>query len=213
YALEGSAMVIGAPVMVTSADDLIVDGDQVSGLQLADAITGLTTGVVGTGIGASSFGCDARTGKAPTLLLTGEDGHRISAMVYGTPPKSPDQIYIPPADGPQLRGDHPSVADKTHILVRDPETGQATVLPWIRGASQQHQPPTAPTAKEVRGLAVADIPSLTESYLLSIEPRHLAQMSPDQIGAFTPEQVGKLTTDQLAALKPKQLRALGSDQL
>ena len=213
YALDGSAMVIGAPVMVTSAHDLIVYGDQMSGLQLADAITGLTTGFVGTGMGTASFVSYARTGKTPTLRLTGEDGQRISAMVYGTPPKSPDQIYIPPADGPQLRGDHPSVADKTHILVRDPETGQATVLPWIRGASQQHQPPTAPTAKEVRGLAVADIPSLTESYLLSIEPRHLAQMSPDQIGAFTPEQVGKLTTDQLAALKPKQLRALGSDQL
>ncbi|TWG99553.1 uncharacterized protein DUF4781 [Mesorhizobium sp. J18] len=213
YALDGSAIAIGAPVMVVSARDLILYGDQMNGLQLADAITGLTTGFAGTGMGTASFVSYARTGKTPTLRLTGENGQRISAMVYGTPPKNPDQIYIPPAIGPQVRGDHPSVASKTHILVRDPNTGQAAVLPWIRGASQQNNLPPAPSAKEVRGLAIADIPSLTESYLLSIAPRHLEKMSPDQIGAFTPEQVSKLTTEQLAALKQKQLRVLDSDQL
>lgn len=221
--LDGSAMVIGAPLMYVSAKDLAQNFHQMSGLQIADAITGLATGLAGTGMGAAGFAsyARARSQGIPTFRFTDDDGHTISAFAYGEPPTSGDRVYIPPADGPRLRGDDPSVAGKTHILVRDAETGDAAVVPWIRGASSEHTPPpsgaqppaSAPTAREVRGLTLAEIPMLTDSYLTSIKPRHLSQLRPDQIEALTPAQVGKLTYDQIASLRPKQLRALGTEQL
>lgn len=84
----------------------------------------------------------ASAGKRPprTLQLQDESGNVIAATVLGTGPASPERVYVPPADGPKARGDEPELMDKSHILYRDPETGEAYVLPWVRGGSQDHVP-------------------------------------------------------------------------
>ncbi|MCF6118253.1 LysM peptidoglycan-binding domain-containing protein [Mesorhizobium muleiense] len=73
-----------------------------------------------------------------TMRLQGKDGEVIVAAVLGTQPIGPEQVYVPPSDGPRAPADAPEVADKTHILVSDPNTGEAVVMPWIRGASDDH---------------------------------------------------------------------------
>ncbi|RVC64685.1 LysM peptidoglycan-binding domain-containing protein [Mesorhizobium sp. M4B.F.Ca.ET.088.02.2.1] len=84
----------------------------------------------------------ASAGKRPprTLQLQDESGNVITATMLGNGPNSPEQVYVPPADGPKARGDEPELMDKSHILYRDPETGEAYVLPWVRGGSQDHVP-------------------------------------------------------------------------
>ncbi|CAM5627158.1 hypothetical protein MAUB1S_10701 [Mycolicibacterium aubagnense] len=79
--------------------------------------------------------------KAPrTIELRDKDGEVIVAAMLGTEPRGPEQVYIPPVDGPRLAADAPETATKTHILVRDPDSGEPFVLPWIRGASEDHVP-------------------------------------------------------------------------
>ncbi len=80
YALDGSAMVIGAPLMYVSAEDLVLHYDQMSGLQIADAITGFTTGLAGTGMGAASFVSYAGANKTPAPSPT-----RVGDMSTSSP--------------------------------------------------------------------------------------------------------------------------------
>ncbi|MCF6114397.1 LysM peptidoglycan-binding domain-containing protein, partial [Mesorhizobium muleiense] len=75
-----------------------------------------------------------------TVRIVDENGETATVRYLGTPPKGAENVYVPPADGPQLRGDDPTLAHKSHILHRDPETGEPVVLPWIRGASDDHVP-------------------------------------------------------------------------
>ncbi|WP_189354758.1 hypothetical protein, partial [Mesorhizobium sp. M2A.F.Ca.ET.039.01.1.1] len=69
-----------------------------------------------------------------TIHLQDRNGEVIVAAMLGTEPRSPEQVYVPPSDGPRAPADAPEVQDKTHMLVYDPDTGEAVVLPWIRGA-------------------------------------------------------------------------------
>ncbi|TIU25730.1 MAG: hypothetical protein E5W38_28570, partial [Mesorhizobium sp.] len=89
---------------------------------------------------SAETGTAAEAGQPRTLQLEDESGNVITAAVLGTEPKSAENVYVPPADGPQARGDEPELMHKSHILFRDPETGEAYVLPWIRGASEDHVP-------------------------------------------------------------------------
>ncbi|AZO22752.1 LysM peptidoglycan-binding domain-containing protein [Mesorhizobium sp. M1E.F.Ca.ET.045.02.1.1] len=89
---------------------------------------------------SAETGTAAEVGQPRTLQLEDESGNVITAAVLGTEPKSAENVYVPPADGPQARGDEPELVHKSHILFRDPETGEAYVLPWIRGASEDHVP-------------------------------------------------------------------------
>ncbi|MER9828413.1 LysM peptidoglycan-binding domain-containing protein [Mesorhizobium sp. M0134] len=170
-----------------------------------------------------------------TLRLQDKNGEVIVAAMLGTEPRSPEQVYVPPSDGPRAPADAPEVADKTHILVYDPNTGEAVVLPWTRGASDGHapgslgqpeegnrpvaaepgyaEPVRAPTGPEVRALSADQISELTGTQLHAIKPEHIAKLAPEQVAALSPEQTGQLTFDQLAALRPKQLRALSAEQL
>ncbi|TIO45469.1 MAG: LysM peptidoglycan-binding domain-containing protein [Mesorhizobium sp.] len=75
-----------------------------------------------------------------TLQIVDENGETATVRYLGTPPKSAEDVYVPPADAPSARGDEPELMHKSHILVRDPETGEPYVLPWTRGASQDHVP-------------------------------------------------------------------------
>ncbi|NIC04777.1 DUF4781 domain-containing protein [Billgrantia bachuensis] len=92
--------------------------------------------------------------EAITFRLQDEQGRPIEARVLGPrAPSSVDNVYIQPAIGPRLRGDEPGVRGKTHIFYRDPETGEAFVMPWMRGASQNHVASAQQTATPPQGLA------------------------------------------------------------
>ncbi|MER8926840.1 LysM peptidoglycan-binding domain-containing protein [Mesorhizobium sp. M0859] len=240
WGMDVGSVIVGAPLLATSAYDLAVNGEQMNGLQLANALTGLGTGIAGTGLGihglralrpgtgtqasvyrptgeqgfqdpshpvipgevvntsdASGDGPTMQPGRDPhgstgrnspppadsdpiivpnkpagkddsmrlvwdpetrsftgmpepdtsghtspgrTLRLQDKNGEVIVAAMLGTEPRSPEQVYVPPSDGPRAPADAPEVADKTHILVYDPDTGEPVVLPWIRGASDDHVP-------------------------------------------------------------------------
>ncbi|MFD2055573.1 SH3 domain-containing protein [Mesorhizobium calcicola] len=150
----------------------------------------------------------AGTGPGRTLRLEDESGKAIIAAILGTEPRGPEQVYVPPSDGPRAPADAPELADKTHILVYDPDTGEAVVLPWIRGASER-----VPTGPEVRALSTDQISGLSGAQLHAIKPEHIATLTPEQVSALSSEQIGQLTLDQLKALRPKQLRALSAEQL
>lgn len=49
--LDVGSVIAGTPLLVTSAFDLAANGNQMNGLQLANAIIGTGTGIVGTGLG------------------------------------------------------------------------------------------------------------------------------------------------------------------
>ncbi|WP_163266856.1 DUF4781 domain-containing protein [Chelativorans alearense] len=236
YTLDGGAMAIGAPLMYVSAKDLVQNYDQMSGLQIADAITGLTTGLAGTGMGAASFVsyARARSDRPPTFRFADENGQNITAIAYGEPPASGDRVYVPPADGPQMRGDDPSLANKTHILVRDPETGEAAVLPWTRGASSEHTPPPgnqplpAEGGDPATGSTVpanppessqpnpgnqppASPPSGREVRELTLAA--IPTLTDSYLNAIEPRHISQLSADQVGALTPRQVGKLTHDQI
>lgn len=89
-----------------------------------------------------------------TFRLQDDQGQIVDARVLGPrAPASADNVYVQPAIGPKPRGDEPGVAGKTHVFYRDPETGEAFVMPWMRGASQNHVPSAQQTATPPQGLA------------------------------------------------------------
>lgn len=90
------------------------------------------------GIVGNIFGHNKPTAvkASRTIELRDKDGEAIVAAMLGTEPRGPEQVYIPPVDGPRLAADAPETATKTHILVRDPDSGAPVVVPWIRGASE-----------------------------------------------------------------------------
>ncbi|MDX8502199.1 LysM peptidoglycan-binding domain-containing protein [Mesorhizobium sp. VK4C] len=51
WGMDVGSVIVGAPLLATSAYDLAANGDQMNGLQLANALTGLGTGIAGTGLG------------------------------------------------------------------------------------------------------------------------------------------------------------------
>ncbi|TIO75795.1 LysM peptidoglycan-binding domain-containing protein [Mesorhizobium sp.] len=125
----------------------------------------------------------ATTEAAPgrTLRLEDENGKVIIAAMLGTEPRGSEQVYVPPSDGPRAPADAPEVADKTHILVYDPNTGEAVVLPWIRGASANH----ALTRDGVRATPLDQVPDLV-----------MGDFQPNQIPWLKREQVAELTEQQ-----------------
>ncbi|MFQ3786228.1 DUF4781 domain-containing protein [Halomonas sp. A29] len=79
------------------------------------------------------------SGPEPRRYFSEETGGVIADRVYGSYPKSEEAIYV--SDGTVgARGDSPTLAGKTHILIRDPETGERILMPWVRGAAEGHKP-------------------------------------------------------------------------
>ncbi|MGX5844380.1 enterotoxin A family protein [Mesorhizobium sp. ArgA1] len=105
-----------------------------------DAAAGVANAALAGQPASAETGAAAEAGPPRTLQLQDESGRMIIATMLGTEPRSPEQVYVPPADGPPARGDEPELMHKSHILFRDPETGEAYVLPWVRGASEDHVP-------------------------------------------------------------------------
>ncbi|TIO33268.1 DUF4781 domain-containing protein [Mesorhizobium sp.] len=171
-----------------------------------------------------------RRGSGP-IRIRDENGEWITATRLGSVPRNADSVYVPPAGGPPARGDEPNLTHKSHKLVRDPDTGEAFVLPWIRGASDEHvpgslpksasqhgpdpaaSPKPAPDAKALKQMSGEDMATLAEAQLQGMAPALFGRLSVEQVGGFTPEQIGWLSAQQLAAMKPKQLRALTPVQL
>ncbi|RWB21021.1 MAG: LysM peptidoglycan-binding domain-containing protein [Mesorhizobium sp.] len=130
-----------------------------------------------------------KSGSSRTIQLEDESGNVIMATMLGTGPRSPEQVYVAPSDGPRVWGDAPEVADKTHILVYDPDTGEAVVLPWIRGASDGHVPGNnGPLTRDgVRATPLDQVPDLV-------------------MGDFQPNQIPWLKREQVAELSEPQFR-------
>ncbi|BCG93167.1 LysM peptidoglycan-binding domain-containing protein [Mesorhizobium sp. 131-2-1] len=105
-----------------------------------DAAAGVANAASAGKPASAETGAATEAGARRTLQLQDESGNVIVAEILGTGPSSPEQVYVPPADGPKARGDEPELMHKSHILFRDPETGEAYVLPWVRGASEDHVP-------------------------------------------------------------------------
>ncbi|WP_175488819.1 scabin-related ADP-ribosyltransferase [Modicisalibacter muralis] len=77
--------------------------------------------------------------SAEPSTARGEELARLSAArVLGHPPESAEQVYVSPDNAAPVSGDSAALSGKTHILVRDPDTGEPVVMPWIRGASEDH---------------------------------------------------------------------------
>ncbi|WP_181153420.1 DUF4781 domain-containing protein [Ochrobactrum vermis] len=227
--LEGTAAAIGVPMIAATASDLLTNGDKMSGLEFTNAITGLGTGVVGTGMGVRSFAAmrpvktgngeetgtqppvDAtitnaayrspldpdgagptgtpdqtpgvKSGKAPTTIqLIDETGQPITATVLGRAPNDPESIYVTAKGGWTPRGDEPQYSNKSHSIVWDGK--DAYVVPWIRGASSNHQPsaPRGPSRTQLQATAPRSID------IGQLEPRHVPWLKSNQVAGFTPKQ-------------------------
>ena len=85
WTMDAGAVTLGAPLLYVSAEDLVLHGSEMSGLELANAITGLGTGVFGTGMGLRGL----RT------MFPGKSG-----QPGGVAPNSP----VPVAPGDGIRG-------------------------------------------------------------------------------------------------------------
>jgi hypothetical protein len=247
YALDGTAIALGVPMIATTASDLVRYGDQMSGLELANAIAGLGSGVIGTGLGVqgirnyqpgtfnrnnsgTSDAAEPVSGtpvKAETIALPGrgdesapetaaetthavvppqtagtkptrtprtvqlidETGQPIEARVLGRHltqemlDANPDAIYVTPKGGKPPRGDAPEVAKKSHYVVWD--GNEAVVLPWVRGASPNHQPPPSNTGPSRTQLRATEPRNIDISQLTT---KHVPWLKPDQVAGFTPKQ-------------------------
>lgn len=152
--------------------------------------------------------------KAPrTIQLRDKDGEVIVAAMLGTDPRGPEQVYIPPSDGPRLAADAPETATKTHILVYDPDSGEPTVLPWIRGASEGHGAPPPPPDGSVpspipgqpanKGQSASNNGALTRDGVRAIP---LNQVQNLNMGDFQPTQIPWLKREQVAEFTKPQFQ-------
>lgn len=131
HGLEGTAAVLGVPMIAVTASDLLTNSDKMSGLEFTNAITGLGTGVVGTGMGVRSF-----TAMRPVKTGNGDESRTqppVDATITNAAYRSPLE---PDGTGPTSSintGQTPAVKSgkaPTTIQLID-ETGQpitATVL-------------------------------------------------------------------------------------
>lgn len=131
-----------------------------------------------------------------TIELQDRDGQVIVAAMLGTEPRSPEQVYIPPVDGPRLAADAPELADMTHILYYDSNSGEPTVLPWVREASHDPmpgstQPPAAPGPRPGQGTGTGLPWGLSSSKLLSgAEITANRQEALTLLGEVLPQNIG-----------------------
>ncbi|WP_274425126.1 LysM peptidoglycan-binding domain-containing protein [Chelativorans sp. YIM 93263] len=228
HTLDASAMAVGTPLMYVTAKDLALHHDQMSGLQIADAITGFATGLAGTGLGAKSISAYARADKKPFTRATDENGQSISAAVSGRQPVDEDQVYVPRADGPQMRGDEPELAGKTHILVRDPDMGESSIAPpWDRGGPQNHRAASSSEPDASTGEIVSiDLPlrshadpagwpsfSLDGKTVRGFSADDIANLSKIELRAIEPKAFEQLSAEQMAAFSPEQINWMRFDQI
>lgn len=89
YALDGSAMALGVPMIAVTTHDIMRYGDQMSGFELANAIAGLGSGVIGTG-----FGAQAIRNYRPGSFNHSNDGTSDAGAANNTPVK-PDTAVAP----------------------------------------------------------------------------------------------------------------------
>ncbi|MCR4264818.1 LysM peptidoglycan-binding domain-containing protein [Nitratireductor sp. ZSWI3] len=213
---DWTAVGTGAPLMAASVHDLAVYGDQMSGLERANALVGLGTGLIGTTLGSRALVATRPvkpSSDGNTIALMAPGGEMLNASILGNPPKNASKVYVPADWGRTVHGDAPGTAGKTHIAVRDPDTGEIVVVPWIRGASQEHQPTPAgtrngPDIEQARALSEDDIRSLTDNDIALIGDDVFSVFSSTQIGAFTATQVKQFTRGQIRGISADKIGSL-----
>lgn len=113
HGLDATALTVGAPLVVQSGVDLAIHGGDMSGLELANSVLGLGTGVMGTGAGVRTI-ATYRPGRGT--------GNLADTLGQQTPVIEPDSIIIPGRDGgPEqivVSGPTRTTADLTPIAGR-----------------------------------------------------------------------------------------------
>ncbi|EPC00828.1 hypothetical protein L861_13640 [Litchfieldella anticariensis FP35 = DSM 16096] len=157
--LDRAAIGTGIPLMAYSGVNMMANWNAMTGLEKSDALIGLASGVFGTGMGYGNSralrpgrgdrsASEPGTGESsrsllwgkrspPTIRLNDETGSLVEARVLGRrQPENVENIYVQPTIGPRPSGREPGIQGKTHIFYRNPETGEAVVIPWKHGKNQ-----------------------------------------------------------------------------
>ncbi|TPO13415.1 LysM peptidoglycan-binding domain-containing protein [Mesorhizobium sp. B1-1-5] len=107
WGLDVGSVIVGTPLLATSAYDLAANGDQMNGLQLANALTGLGTGVTGTGLGIHGLRTmRPGTGTQAVPNAPGGNSPPGNGGPFQQPPGGKGPRQSPPALGPGPSG-HP----------------------------------------------------------------------------------------------------------
>jgi hypothetical protein len=189
HVTDAAGMLIGAGQTGYSAVNLAEHGGDMSGIDLIKSLTNIGIGITGTGLGARSFLNYAGGPHATSMSFTDASGQRVNAIVaVDDRPASEDQVYIPsPDDGPVTVAGLVS-AGYTHVLVRDPQTNQAVVVPLTSGKG----PSTAKTTDSmvttsdvtVASALLQDTPEGVEAAIEAAHPDYVADI-PSAAGLVT----------------------------
>jgi hypothetical protein len=165
HVTDAAGMLIGAGQTGYSAVNLAEHGGDMSGIDLINSLTNLGIGITGTGLGARSFLNYAGGPRTTSMSFTDAGGLRVNAIVaVDDRPASEDQVYIPsPGDGPVTVAGLVS-AGYTHVLVRDPQTNQAVVVPLTSGKGR-----STATTSDVTAAPRAESPFATSGAPASLE--------------------------------------------
>ena len=79
--MDGAAIVAGVPLIGESAYQLAAHGSEMSGLELANSVASLGTGIAGAGLGARGL----RASRSPTTDLAGRETSRGNSEDTGSP--------------------------------------------------------------------------------------------------------------------------------
>ena len=147
HGLDATAMAVGAPLVVQSGVDLAMHGGDMSGLELANSVLGLGTGVMGTGAGVRTIATyrpgrgtgnlgDTPGRQTPALepdavIIPGENGGPEQVVVLGTARSTPDLTPIAGRGNPDIirvRAEDGQMVDAV-VLGDQPASTDAVFVP------------------------------------------------------------------------------------
>ncbi|MET3581351.1 hypothetical protein ABID19_004397 [Mesorhizobium robiniae] len=147
HGMDLTAMAVGAPLVVQSGVDLAMHGGDMSGLELANSVLGLGTGVMGTAAGVRTIAgyrpghgtanpSEATGQHTPMLepdavILPGENGGPEQVVVMGTSRSTPDLIPIAGRGNPdviRVRAEDGQMVDAV-VLGDQPASADAIFVP------------------------------------------------------------------------------------
>ncbi|MCE8020391.1 LysM peptidoglycan-binding domain-containing protein [Halomonas sp. MCCC 1A11036] len=234
------AMGIGAPLLGHSGYNLVMHWDEMSGLELTEAVTGVASGIFGTGMGYLGLRAswpkqgEARKQAPPAL----QELNRTSIPWSTSGELSTTTRLYPTAymragseaiDTAALRaslgGESPTPAAANHSpRARDSQAGPfpgnmpEAVFPRISRqelavASTDPQSVARLTSRQFSELSLFQLERFTLAQMRSIRASQLNALSNDQLAAFTPEQVAALDPQVLGKLAPEKFASLTTRQL
>ncbi|RVB80629.1 MULTISPECIES: DUF4781 domain-containing protein [unclassified Mesorhizobium] len=179
--MDGAAIVAGVPLIRESAEQLAANGGEMSGLELANSVVGLGTGIAGTGLGVRGL----RTSRSPTAGSAQREasspnqrpqysgleppqrggtidlairGEKHTVRVLGPRPQNPARVYVPPEIGLRPTADTLYSQGYTHELVMR-QGSEPGIVPIVGGSSRLLGPKIDEAAfEQARNQAAALLP-------------------------------------------------------